>query len=678
MARSSRRSAVTAERRRWRHLDPVPRPGPLCLDRRSARQRRRVVPDQHARGLARLGHVVDRGLGRLRPGVRPGRRGRSRSLSSGSSRSRTTCRPPRGGSIKGTVVATNEFSPMLNGYTLGGGQGKGIIEKINRPLLSLIDTGSNDTTVFVGRGDANGKFQIDHVPDGDYVLAFWDEDQAYLLTEANVSIVNGQAVDLGVLDVAAWWSQVYGKVCLDANRNGKCDSGRAGPRRPVAQHPRPRQQGHVLRRQHGHDRQQRQLPLPARLSARPVGRDPGLLGAVLHGRRDLQTDNQPAIDDGPVRRASTSARTTSSATRPALDWAIHPYETDPCARADQRRDRRRGPRDDDPQRAGRSLPGSRALRAGPARRHGASIRAGRLRAERPSTIPAGTACTRETTPSDRLLPDRRSPMAPSRSCPTGPTSVSGTPIDLADPYTTETWQRPTDCVARDPDGNPVVEEVLPPSTGGHDCLEAPLMASQVGDNSVGDFMQVNGNFGFAEIDHDPTTGAALARADRRCRPATTSSRWSADRRRRQARRSTSSRKRTSTSSRATSTSRPGRRRSTRRSRTARPTRPSCRPSRRSRARGRCTSSTSRATVDPDYDLTDPTTRGPQPRLRRRRREPVRGPCRKPLCDRSSSPCARAARRRPASTSSRRQRPAPRSDHRPRRRRSQPDRRSRST
>jgi len=92
----------------------------------------------------------------------------------------------------------------------------------------------------------------------------------------------------------------------------------------------------------------------------------------------------------------------------------------------------------------------------------------------------------------------------------GPDKVSGNPIELFESYTSEIWQRPTDCVARGADGTSVVEQVLPPSTGGHDCLETPLMSSQVGDNSVGPFMQVNGNYGFTAIDHDPTTGAALA------------------------------------------------------------------------------------------------------------------------------------------------------------------------
>jgi hypothetical protein len=58
--------------------------------------------------------------------------------------------------------------------------------------------------------------------------------------------------------------------------------------------------------------------------------------------------------------------------------------------------------------------------------------------------------------------------------------------ELAAPYVSEQWKRPVDCTARDAAGAPVVQQLLPPSTGGHDCLEGFLMSNQVGDNSVPD------------------------------------------------------------------------------------------------------------------------------------------------------------------------------------------------
>ena len=109
-----------------------------------------------------------------------------------------------------------------------------------------------------------------------------------------------------------------------------------------------------------------------------------------------------------------------------------------------------------------------------------------------TTIPAGTNCTLETTNfgSAYYLTDAVDGSIKRLS--SGPDRVSGNPIDLYAPYTSETWLRPTDCVARGAGGTPVAEQVLPPPTGNHDCLEAPLMASQVGNNSVGDFTRWRG------------------------------------------------------------------------------------------------------------------------------------------------------------------------------------------
>ncbi len=227
-------------------------------------------------------------------------------------------------------------------------------------------------------------------------------------------------------------------------------------------------------------------------------------------------------------------------------------------RPDQRRHRRRGRRHDDPQRARRPLPGasSRTSRACPARPSTCTRRSSACPA-RSDDVPPARPARRRRPRSGRAdyLTERRRRLdreavrrrRPGQRQPDRPRTH---------PYTSETWQRPTDCVARDADGNPVVEQVLPPSSGGHDCLEAPLMSSQVGDNSVGDFMQVNGNYGF--IAHRPRPDDRGR--DRRAgssRRATTSSRSSPRRTPTASRPTRSSRKRTSTSSRATSIVAPG-------------------------------------------------------------------------------------------------------------------------
>ena len=67
---------------------------------------------------------------------------------------------------------------------------------------------------------------------------------------------------------------------------------------------------------------------------------------------------------------------------------------------------------------------------------------------------------------------------------------------------TEAWERPTDCQARDVDGNPVNQSVLPPATGGYPCLEAPMMGLQFQSG----FASLDGNYGFTTMTADPVTG----------------------------------------------------------------------------------------------------------------------------------------------------------------------------
>ena len=79
---------------------------------------------------------------------------------------------------------------------------------------------------------------------------------------------------------------------------------------------------------------------------------------------------------------------------------------------------------------------------------------------------------------------------------------------LLNTYLTETWERPTDCIARDVDGNPLTnpedEQVLPIGPG-KGCLEGPLMGVQFGtyatDQGTPDAnfgAAVDGNYGFGD------------------------------------------------------------------------------------------------------------------------------------------------------------------------------------
>ncbi|MEP7034745.1 MAG: SdrD B-like domain-containing protein, partial [Actinomycetota bacterium] len=134
------------------------------------------------------------------------------------------------GHIKGVVVGVKQYTPPTGGdfnYWLGL-TGSKAGKPIERPWLSLADLENGDQAVWVGQGGVNGAFDISGVPDGNYQLTWWDEPQNYILNMVNVTVSNGQTVEMGQIPVTGWWTEYDGYVFNDLNRNGKKDPGESG------------------------------------------------------------------------------------------------------------------------------------------------------------------------------------------------------------------------------------------------------------------------------------------------------------------------------------------------------------------------------------------------------------------------------------------------------------------
>jgi len=111
-----------------------------------------------------------------------------------------------GGEIKGTALAVSAYIPPVGG--IGGEAGllgakPKDVNPIHRLFVSLSDLNNNDQTVYMQEFDCVEpacdpvNFDITDVPDGDYVLGVWDEPQDYIFLEQNVSVRNGESVNLG-------------------------------------------------------------------------------------------------------------------------------------------------------------------------------------------------------------------------------------------------------------------------------------------------------------------------------------------------------------------------------------------------------------------------------------------------------------------------------------------------
>lgn len=105
-------------------------------------------------------------------------------------------------------------------------------EPVANPFVALSDS-STDQTIYVGRGDAAGNFDIPNVPAGSYNLSIWDEQLSYIMRFKPVDVAAGQLVDVDDVDdagnsgvgVSRWFGWLGGIVYKDVNNNGQYDEG---------------------------------------------------------------------------------------------------------------------------------------------------------------------------------------------------------------------------------------------------------------------------------------------------------------------------------------------------------------------------------------------------------------------------------------------------------------------
>ncbi len=134
---------------------------------------------------------------------------------------------PPTGEVKGVVIAGLPYIGGQNGQVVPetGFAGAKSDGPIPRPWVALSDLSRGDAAVYVGRGAANGSFDIKNVPDGTYQLTAWDDDQDYILWSFNVQVTAGAVVDLGNLMIVGWFTHITGTVFIDTNGNGRRDAG---------------------------------------------------------------------------------------------------------------------------------------------------------------------------------------------------------------------------------------------------------------------------------------------------------------------------------------------------------------------------------------------------------------------------------------------------------------------
>jgi hypothetical protein len=391
------------------------------------------------------------------------------------------------GHITGVIVGIKSYTPPTGGNFnfWGGNTGTKLDQPIKNAWLSLADLQSGDAAVWVGKAGPDGSFDISGVPDGNYSLSWWDEPQNYNLNMLNVTVSNGETVDMGNLSLNGWWTRYEGFVFNDKNRNGVRDAGEPGiPNYTL-----------TLRRRENSLMDRGQTLVNTDSTGHYIFKSAYPLGEwiVMEAYSDsfyttgvtFQADNQPTPQT--IKGAGVDVSVLPIiGLAGTMDWGVHAYDPTGANGIDPRNggivgtvsyDTTRN--ELDPQFAASEdwQPGIAGM---------------------PVNLYAPVDCPLDGSPCD---PSETYLLAPDGSYAKGA---------LLNATVTENWERPTGCIARNVDGDPLVlgtdENVLVrnQSTDG-ECISSFLQSVQFGtyptDQGTPDAnfgAAVDGNYGFGD------------------------------------------------------------------------------------------------------------------------------------------------------------------------------------
>lgn len=387
--------------------------------------------------------------------------------------------PATGGAhVRGQILVGLTYVGGNGGITIPGGTGTAGGKEgnpIKRPWISLSDLENGDQMVYTGRGEVDGTFDIANVPNGTYQLTYWDDNQQYIIYSFNVVVKDGNDVDTGKNYLAGWMTHLYGTVFIDTNANGKRDPGESGlPRTTVTL----RERDNSLMDQftnlvttdtNGNYDFAQAYPLSRWLILEHFNTAFEGTGVTVQGENDPAptTFVGAAVDINVLPVLGLGGR---------VDWGVRPY-----------------------------APGT----------NGGIVGTVSYDTTRNELDPAFSAAE-DYQPGVPNIPVHLYGVLKD-SDPNSPTY--GDPVvdsrgleqkgpELSASYTSETWEAPKGCTARQWDGSPLTGLSFIPEPGlaaNKTCIESPAMGVQMrpSDTTAGAWGQtVNGNYGFATSDRN--------------------------------------------------------------------------------------------------------------------------------------------------------------------------------
>ncbi|MEO8357149.1 MAG: SdrD B-like domain-containing protein [Chloroflexota bacterium] len=409
------------------------------------------------------------------------------------------------GGISGTLISASVYLPQQGalpyfGDIWSGFTGTKVTGPITEGWVALSDLQNGDQAVYVSQANPDGTFAITNVPDGNYLFTWWDTNLHYILDWIQVTVSNGQMTDIGTPMLTGWFTKVEGHVFNDLNANGKRDDGEPGISDYLV----------VLKDRDNSEIDRMSISAVTDADGYYVFEKAYPMGSwmILEAYSDryyttgvtYQVENQPdettvlgaGVDVGILPILGQAGR---------LDWGVQPYApgTNGGIVGTVFYDVTRNELDAQYQAVEGWAPGIPGLLVTLSK----PVWCGT------TSAPCDPTETYELAPDGSLAKDI---SAGGVACGTNagePCDPSGTwELDASGNFKigpilstaiTETWEHPTDCIARDANGNPLAyptdQAVLPPDPTGQRCLEGPLMGTQF---QTG-FASLDGNYGFDTV-----------------------------------------------------------------------------------------------------------------------------------------------------------------------------------
>lgn len=409
------------------------------------------------------------------------------------------------GGISGTLISASVYLPQQNALPYFGDIWSGFTgTKVTGPItdgwVALSDLQNGDQAVYVSPINPDGTFAITNVPDGNYLFTWWDKNLHYILDWIQVTVSDGQMTDIGTPMLTGWFTKVDGYVFNDMNSNGRRDPGEPGVSDYLV----------VLKDRDNSEIDRMSISAVTDADGYYVFEKAYPMGSwmILEAYSDryyttgvtYQVENQlnettvlgGGVDVGILPILGQAGR---------LDWGVRPYNrgTNGGIVGTVFYDTTRNELDPQYQAVEGWAPGI----------PGVLVTLSKPVWCGTTSAPCDPTETYELAPDGSIAKDM---TAGGVACgtnagepcdPSGIWELDGSGNFKVGPVVstaiTETWEQPTDCIARDANGNqlnyPTDQAVLPPNPAGKRCLEAPLTGTQF---QTG-FATLDGNYGFDTV-----------------------------------------------------------------------------------------------------------------------------------------------------------------------------------